>query len=110
MDLPPVVPLVGDRKSPVGTLLTCGDLNDGRFDDEAGELPGRVDQMIQRVPVGADGRPGPGEIARYVVERGFEGVQPVVQPVEVPLGDDDLAGRQVGPVGPSPGLVGPLAV
>ncbi len=108
--LPSAVPLVGGRKSLVGTLLTCGDLDDDRFDDEAGELPGRVRQMVQGVPEGADGRPGPGQVARDVVERGFEGVQPIVQSVEVPLGDDDLAVRQVGPLGASPGLVGPLAV
>jgi hypothetical protein len=88
-----VLPFVGGRKSPVGTRLTCGDLDDDRFDDETGELPGGVDEMLQRVPDGANGRPGPGEVARDVVERGFEGVQPIVQPVEVPLGDDDLAGR-----------------
>ena len=105
-----MLPLVGGRKSPVGTQLTCGDLNDDRFDDEADELPGGVDEMVQRVLVGADGRPGAGEVARDVVEGGFEGVQPIVQPVEIPLGDDDLAGGQLGPLGPSPGLVGPLAV
>jgi len=28
--------------------LTCGDLDDDRFDDEIGELPGGVDEMVQR--------------------------------------------------------------
>jgi hypothetical protein len=98
------------------TSRGCVQSVDDRLDENSPEILGCQTQMREGSLVRASTRSlGAGrselcEVGRHVVQGRFQRVQPVVEPVEIVLADDELARRQLCACSATPCLVCALAM